>query len=174
MGEGVHMKKKKKLFQYTVGELKTLLDTALSIDDSSDYAIDRALKGHSTAHNERAILAAQAQKLLHLAELDLKRTTAEVIRDIRTEAIDSGKPLAATYNVERELCPLNERWQDASRKVINLREYVDILSGIERRFNNRAWILINLAKGREGSFEPSVKGRKRDKNTPIKMEEYEL
>jgi hypothetical protein len=51
---------------------------------------------------------------------------------------------------------------------------VDILSGIERRFNNRAWILINLAKGREGSFEPSVKGRKRGKNTPITMEEYEL
>lgn len=166
--------KKKKLFRYTVGELKTLLDTALSIDDSSDYAIDRALKGHSTAHNEWAILAAQAQKLLHLAELDLKRTTAEVIRDIRIQAVDDGKALAQTYPVEKELVPLNERWQAAYRKVINLQEYVSILGGIDRRFNNRAWILINLAKGREGSFEPSVKGRKRGKNAPITMEEYEL
>ncbi len=166
--------KKKKLFTYTVQELRALLDTALSIDDSSDYAIDRALKDHSTAHNEWAILAAQAQKLLHLAELDLKRITAEVIRDIRTSAIDQGKPLAATYNVERELAPLNDRWQAASHKVINLKEYVDILSGIERRFNNRAWILINLAKGREGSFEPSVRGQKRGKNKPVETESYEF
>ena len=168
------MKKKKKLFQYTVPELKALLDTALSIDDSSDFAIDRALKDHSTAHNEWAILAAQAQKLLHLAELDLKRTTAEVIRGIRTEAIDSGKPLAATYNVERELCPLNDRWQEASHKVINLREYVDILSGIERRFNNRGWILIALAKNRDGGFEPTVKGRRRGENKPVEMDTYEF
>ena len=168
------MKKKKKLFQYTVGELKSLLDTALSIDDSSDYAIDRALKDHSTAHNEWAILAAQAQKLLHLAELDLKRTTAEVIRDIRTQAVDDGKALAQTYPVEKELVPLNERWQLAYKKIINLREYVDILSGIERRFNNRAWILINLAKGREGSFEPSVRGQKRGKGKPVEMDSYEF
>ena len=119
-------------------------------------------------------MAAQAQKLLHLAELDLKRTTAEVIRDIRIQAVDDGKPLAQTYPVEKELVPLNERWQLAYKKVINLREYVDILSGIERRFNNRAWILINLAKGREGSFEPSVKGQRRGKGKPIEMKEYEL
>ena len=166
--------KRQKVFQYTIEELKDLLDTALSIDDSSDYAIDRALKDHSTAHNAWAVIAAEAQKLLHYAELDLKRTTAEVIRDIRLDAINSGKALAATYNVERELCPLNERWQEASRRVINLREFVDILGGVERRFNNRGWILIALAKNRDGGFEPTVKGRRRGENKPLELEEHDF
>ena len=167
--------KTKRLFQYTIPELKAQLDQALSIDDSSDYAIDKALKEHSRLHNDWAVLAAQAQKLLHIAEIDLKRVTAEVIRDIRKNAVKEGKALAQTYPVEKELVPLNERWQAQNMKVIDLREYVDILSGVERRFNNRAWILINLAKGREGSFEPSVKGRpRRGDSKPIETEEYEF
>ena len=168
------MKKKKRLFRYNVSELRGLLDKALGVDTSSDYAIDKALEDHSVAHNEWAIIAAEAQKLLHLSELDLKRITAEVIRDIRLEAIDNGKPLAMTYNVERELCPLDDKWLTAQRKVINLREYVDILGGVERRFQNRAWLLISIAKGRTESFEPSVRGRKRDKGGPIETEEYEF
>ena len=166
--------RKMKFFQYSIEELKTLLDKALSIDDSSDYAVDNALKEHSRAHNEWAILAANAQKLLHVAELELKRTTAEVIREIRMEALNEGKALAQTYPVEKELVPLNDRWQEANAKLIHLREFVDILSGVERRFNNRAWILINLAKNRDAGFEPSVQGRKRKGNQPVEMEEYAL
>lgn len=166
--------KRKKLFQFTVPELKAKLDQALSIDDSSDYAVDKALKEHSRLHNEWAVLAAQAQKILHTEELNLKRVTAEVISEIRKDAVKEGKALPKTYPVEKELVPLNERWQLQNLKVIDLKEYVDILSGVERRFNNRAWILINLAKGREGSFEPTVKGRKRGGNKPIELEETDF
>ena len=166
--------KRKKLFQFTVPELKAQLDQALSIDDSSNYAIDKALKEHSRLHNEWSVMAATAQKILHTAELDLKRVTAEVIRDIRKDAVKEGKALAQTYPVEKELVPLDERWQAQNLKVIDLKEYVDILSGVERRFQNRGWILIQLAKGREGAFEPTVKGRKRGSSKPLDLEETEF
>ena len=79
--------------------------------------------------------------------------------------------LGTPHGISQDMVP---ELLEADLKVIDLKEYVDILSGVERRFNNRAWILINLAKGREGSFEPSVKGRKRKGDKPIEMEEYEL
>ena len=162
------------IFPYSLKELKVLLDKALSIKDSSNYELDQELKEHSRTHNEWAILAAKAQKLLNLEELTLKQTTAEVIADIRKKAVEEGKALAATYNVEKELAPLNERWVRAQEKVIELKEYVDILSGVEKRFNNRAWLLIQLAKGREGEFEPNVKGKKRGESKPMEFEEYDL
>jgi len=163
------------LFQYTPEELKKLLDKALSISDSSNYELDQELKEHSRAHNEWASLAAKANKLLNLEELQLKQTTAEVMADIRRRHVKEGKPLAQTFPIEKELVPLDERWRQAQNKVIELKEFVDILSGVERRFNNRCWLLIQLAKGKDGEFEPSVKGKKRSRQSSvIEMEEYEL
>jgi len=171
------MKKKNKLgqlFDYSIPELQRMLDKAVSIDNSSGYNLDQELLEHTRAHNEWSFLAAKASNLLYLEEMRLKQTVAEVIAEIRKEHIDAKKPLAQTYPIEKELVPLNEKWQEVMRRVIDLKQYVDVLSGVERRFNNRAWLLIQLAKGREGEFEPSVKGKKRGQGKPIEVEEYDL
>lgn len=173
------MKPKKKplgqLFEYTPSELKNLLDQALSIDDSSPYAIDKAMKDHSRIHNEWSAVASRANKWLNIEELKLKQVYAEEVAKIRKEHAKGGKPLAQTYPVDKELLPLSERWIKANEKIIDLKELVDVLSGVERRFNNRAWLLIQIAKGREGEgFEPTSRGRKRGESKEIQMEEYDL
>lgn len=172
------MKPKKKqlsqLFEYSVPELKRMLDKAVSIDNSSGYNLERELLEHTKAHNDWSFLEGKAKELLHLEELKLKQTTAEVIAKIRKQHTESGKPLAQTYPIEKELVPLDLEWQSAMKRVIEMQHYVDVLSGVDRKFNNRAWLLIQLAKSREGEFEPSVKGRKRGASKPIETEEYEL
>ena len=170
------MKKKTKQFiDYTVKELQAMLDKALAVDDSSEYSLDREMKDHSRAHNEWSGMCAKVNKLLHLEELQLKRVTAERIAAIRRNFYEeNGKHLAQTYPVEKELLPLDETWHVAMKRVIDLREYADILSGVERRFNNRAWLLIQLAKGKETDFEPATKGKPRKRGGPLKTEEYVL
>lgn len=169
------MKKRKQLFDYTVPQLQKMLDSVLRIEDSSEYSLDSEMKQHSRHHNEWAGLAAKANKMLHLEELELKQLTAEVIQELRQKHLaDTGKPLAATYPIEKELVPLDERWVSKQKKIIELREFVDILSGVERRFNNRAWLLIQLSKRTEGDFEPTHKGRKRRQDRAIEMEEHVL
>jgi len=167
-------RKEKKLFDYTIKEMRTLLDKALSVDNSSDYALDEAMKEHSRLHAEWAGLSAKAQKMYRLLELELKTTTARVASTIRNDAKESGKALAVTAPVEKEMVPLNEEWQQANKALFAMGEYVDILTSVERAFNNRAWLLIRLARGREGSVEPSVKGQRRGSSKPVEMEEYEL
>jgi len=163
------------LFPYTVEQMKALLDKALSIQDDSDYALDKEIKGHSKAHAEWSALSAKALKLYRLKELELKKLTAEIITEIRLRAKEDGKPLAVTAPIEKEMVPNDIRWQKAYEEYINLGEYVSILSSVERAFQNRAWLLIQLSKGREGTFEPTVKGKKRGyDNKPVELEEYEL
>jgi hypothetical protein len=167
-------KKEKKIFDYNVPEMRKLLDKALSIDNSSDYALDEAMKEHSRLHAEWGALSAKAQKLYRLLEIDLKTTTAQVATDIRQNAASQGKPLAVTAPVEKEMVPLKAEWKVACKNLITMGEYVDILSSVEKAFNNRAWLLIRLAKGREASVEPHVRGQQRGKNKPVEMEEYDL
>ncbi len=167
-------RKDKKIFDYYVPEMRKLLDKSLSIDNSSDYALDEAMKEHSRLHADWGALSAKAQKLYRLLEIDLKTTTAEVASEIRSNAVSQGKPLAVTAPVEKEMVPLNAEWKTACKNLINMGEYVDILSSVEKAFNNRAWLLIRLAKGREASIEPHVKGQQRDGNKPVEMKEYEL
>lgn len=163
-----------KLFEYTVKEMKAKLDGALSVDNSSDYALDKELKDHSRTHGEWSVLAAKAQKLLRLEELQLKQVAASRMAAIRLEALSSGKALAQTYPVEKELLPLDVEWAAAMERYIKIHEFVDILSSVERAFNNRAWLLIRLAKNKEGNFDPEVKGQQRRAAGPVKMEEYEM
>jgi hypothetical protein len=166
--------KQKKIFDYSIPEMRKLLDKALSIDNSSDYALDEAMKEHSRLHAEWGAMSAKAQKFYRLLELELKTTTAQFATDIRQQAKEDGKPLAATTPVAKEMVPLKAEWKTACTNLINMGEYVDILATIEKAFNNRAWLLIRLAKGREASVEPSVKGQQRKKDGAVKMEEYEM
>lgn len=163
-----------RLFDKTIKELKTMLNKALSIDDSSDFALDQELKNHSRTHGEWAAYSAKAQKLFRLLEAELDVIAAEVAHDLRQQAKDAGKPLAATAPIYKEDVPRDERYKEAKAKLIQMQEYVDLLSTIDKAFNNRAWLLIRLAKNREGSIEPHVKGQKRGKSAPVEMEEYEL
>ena len=164
----------KVLFVYSIKEIKAMLNDALVIDDSSDYALDTCIKEHSRKHGEWVALAAKAQKMLRMEELELKKTTAETISKIRGNAVEEGTPLPKTYPVEKELVPLDADWQKAAKKVIELNEYVDILSAVERSWNNRAWLLIRLAKNRDGVVDPVVKGQQREDSTAIELAEYEL
>ena len=165
---------RKKIFDYSIKEMRTLLDKALSIDNSSDYALDEEMKEHSRLHGDWGALSAKAQKMYHLLELELKTTTARVASKIRDDAKTSGKALAVTAPVEKEMVPLNEEWQQANKALYAMGEYVHILSSVEKAFNNRAWLLIRLARGREGSIEPSVKGRQRGSTKPVEMQEHEM
>jgi hypothetical protein len=167
-------KKERKIFDYTIPQMRKLLDEALYIDNSSDYALDEAMRKHSQLHAEWAALSAKAQKMYRLLELELKTTTARVARDIRNDAKESGRALAVTAPVEKEMVPLNEEWKTANKALYAMGEYVDILGSVERAFNNRAWLLIRLARGREGSIEPNVKGQRRGRSKPVEMEEYEM
>lgn len=167
-------RKERKIFDYTIPQMRKLLDQALSIDTSSDYALDEAMKEHSRLHAEWGALSAKAQKMYYLLELELKTTTARVASAIRNDAKTSGKALAVTAPVEKEMVPLNEEWQQANKALYAMGEYVHILSSVEKAFNNRAWLLIRLAKGREASIEPSVKGQQRGSNKPVEMVQHEL
>jgi hypothetical protein len=172
------LKPKKKrageLFEYSVPELKQMLDRAVSIDNSSGYNLEQELLEHTKAHNDWSFLEGKAKELLDIEELNLKVKTAEVIHKIRRQHAEDGKPLAQTYPIEKELVPLDPEWQAAMKKVIDMRHYVSVLIGVDRKFNNRAWLLIQLAKRREGEFEPTVKGKRRGQGKPIETEEYEL
>lgn len=163
-----------KLFDKTMKELKALLDKALSIDDSSDYNLDQELKNHSRNHGEWAAYSAKAQKLYRLLEAELDVIAAEVAAEIRQKAKDSGKPLAATAPIYKEDVPRDKRYKEAKTNLIHMQEYVDLLSTVDKAFNNRAWLLIRLAKNREGSMDPHVKGQKRGRSEPVEMEEYDL
>lgn len=167
-------RKQKKIFDYHIPEMRKLLDKALSIDNSSDYALDEAMKEHSRLHAEWAGMSAKAQKMHRLLEVELKTTTAKLASEIRQKAKEDGKPLAATTPVAKEMVPLKAEWKTAYTNYINMGEYVDILASVEKAFNNRAWLLIRLAKGRESSVEPSVKGQQRGKAKPVEMQEYEM
>lgn len=164
----------KKLIGYSTGQLEKMLDGALSIDNSSDFALDEAMKEHSKMHGKWSALSAKAQKFYRLKEMEMKKVTAECISRIRKKYAADGVKLAQTYPIEKELVPLEEEWQEAMQELIEMEEYVNLLSSVERAFNNRAWLLIRLARNREGSFEPDVKGRKRGASGPVEMEEYEL
>jgi len=166
--------KQKKIFDYYIPEMRQLLDKALSIDNSSDYALDEAMKKHSQLHAEWAGMSAKAQKMYQLLELELKTTTAKLASEIRQEAKDDGKPLAATTPVAKEMVPHKAEWKTAYTNFINMGEYVNILSSVEKAFNNRAWLLIRLAKGRDGNVEPSVKGQQRSRGKAVEMQEYEM
>lgn len=151
-----------------------MLNKALSIDDSSDYNLDQELKNHSQLHGEWIAYSAKAQKLFRLLEAELDVIAAEVAHDLRQQAKDAGKPLAATAPIYKEDVPRDKRYKEAKAKLIQMQEYVDLLSTVDKAFNNRAWLLIRLAKNREGSMDPQVKGQKRGKSEPVQMEEYEL
>ena len=163
-----------KLFEYTIKELKTLLDKALSVDNSSDFALDKEMQEHSREHGKWAAYYAKAQKLYRLMELDLETITAEVAAEIRQRAKEDGKPLAATAPVYKEMVPTDKRWKDAKTNLIKMQEYVDILGSIDRAFNNRAWLMIRLAKNRDGTLDPHAKGQQRGSSKPVEMEEYEM
>lgn len=160
-----------KLFKYTAKELKALMDEALSIDNSSDYALDEALKEHSRLHAQWTAIYAQANKQYRLMEIGLETLTAQLVTEIRQRAKDKGKPLAATAPVKKEMVPTDPRWIEAQHKLIEMGEFLDILSCVEKSFNNRAWLLIRLARNREGGIEPSVKGKRRKADGPIEFDE---
>ncbi|MHA2044085.1 MAG: hypothetical protein ACW99G_04785, partial [Candidatus Thorarchaeota archaeon] len=145
-----------KLFDFSIKELKVMLKKALSADISSDYALDEEMKNHSPLHGEWSALSAKAKKIFRLKEVELESLTAEIVAEIRQKAIDNGKALAATAPVKKEMVPLDDRWKQAQKQHADLGEFVDLLSGIERAMNNRAWLLIRLARNREGNIEPSV------------------
>jgi hypothetical protein len=163
-----------KLFDKTIKELKIMVDKALSIDDSSAFNLDQELKNHSRTHGEWAAYSAKAHKLFRILEAEMDVTAAEVAAEIRQKAKDAGKPLAATAPVYKEDVPRDKKYREAKTKLIQMQEYVDLLSTVDRAFNNRAWLLIRLAKNREGSIEPHVKGQTRGSSKPVEMEEYDL
>ena len=167
-----------KIIDYSVGELERILKKALDIDASSDYNLDREIIEHSKAHARWAFLLARAAKEKRLAELDLKSIAAELTAKIRAEYAKNKTPLPKSYNVEKELLPLEKEWKDAVRKVIEHEEYYTVLSSIDRAWHNRAYLLGCLSRNRDREPKVTISGRasqKRSEDLDAKMMvEYQL
>lgn len=161
--------KKNKLFQYTIPELRKKVKTALQVNDSSDYEIDKELKNHSEEHADWIFLFGEAKRLHRLAELELQQITARVSAEIRENA---NPPLPKTAPVMKEMVPLNSEWKEANRKVIELEEFALILESLCKNWNNRAYLLTKLADRRTETREVRTFDKKKMKE--LELEEYDL
>ncbi|NIU83581.1 MAG: hypothetical protein GWN64_08950 [Candidatus Thorarchaeota archaeon] len=166
---------KKQLFEYTIEELEKLVDKALNVDDSSGYALDQEIKTQSKGHSKWIFLAGRAKKFLEDKQLELEYTTAEIAAQIREQAVADGSPLPKTAPVIKEMVPLDQRWQELSKEVIKLNEYVSVLSKLEKTWNNRAFLLIRLARNREAEdLEVKPRTYRRKNIDDVAMKEMDL
>ena len=161
------------LFDYTLEQLQKLLDDVLSIDDSSGYLLDESIKNHAKLHAKWAFLAARAKKLASIAEMEFESTVASLSARVRDEAERAGKPFPKSAPVSKEVVPTLPEWKEAYRKMLDMKEYADVLTSIDWAFNNRARLLDVL--GRRKMFtEPGVRQQPRRERAEIVDELVEM
>jgi len=128
----------------------------LSIDDSDYFKLNQDFKTHASKHVDWNIRAAQAAKALAHLKLQLKVLAAEIAQKYRAEYLErEGKPLAVSFNLEKEVLPLNEEWVDLNRKISNAYEELEIARGACQAFEERGYMLREVAKFAELSNLPA-------------------
>ena len=121
------------------------LDLDIEINISSIFELEKELRLHPKRESKYFRWAAQAQKELDEAKLELEIVSAEIMNEIVENA---KKPIPASGLAEtrKMKLPLDSRYTKARRKVISCEERVGILNGLVHSWSSRSHRLTELAK----------------------------
>jgi len=128
----------------------------LQINDEDYFKLNQDFKTHAAKHVDWTIKAAQASKELAQLKMQLKVLSAEITKKHRDDYLkENGKPLAVSFNVEKEVLPLNEEWVELNNQISSAYERLEIARGACQAFEERGYMLREVAKFAEISNLPA-------------------
>lgn len=133
-------------------QLDTLTDEEIAqsfdIHMSSVYELEKELRNHSKREAELVRKAMNANKRFHKFVILAKITEAEIVEEIRTDAIKEGKPIASSAlgEIRKSIVAKDKRWQNVQQSLNKARSDSELWSGLLSAWQSRGFRLQELAK----------------------------
>jgi hypothetical protein len=134
------------------------LKSDLFIDDSSYHKLNKEFKSHSSRHMEWILLAAQATRKVNELRIKLKIISAEIAEEYRNKHFeDTGKTLAVSFDIKSNVLPLDPRWKEVNKRLIEAQEEADIATGAVDSFSERGYLLKLVAEYNQSTNSPTLR-----------------
>ena len=149
------------------------IDKELTIDNTSLYNLEQELRNYSRIESKYHRRFAQANKAFNRLTLKLEVLVSTIINEICVASEKNGKviPATAVGNLKKTKVPLDKRYIDCVKKLIDAQEQLDMCKGLVSSFVAKGYRLGEIVDMERRTYVSDKSLEQRLAETDRRLEE---